>query len=555
MAEEKAQKRDQTYAAPLHQVSDPHLVLPLRTPLPLHDNRSLTLTSVDQQSYADRTTTCRANCKCACHKIQRSSTPSFLSGILGQLFVEHAGIPTLNTKCNTTGCINPQGSQLYAEYWLPSGALRSQIVRFCAAYHTNSGPSFQLRTLRRVPDSAPAVSFAMNGNIQGLQDLFNRGEASPQDVSDTRGYSLLRWALYSRQYKTLRFLHGAGADADYRPKALHDNSPSNKAADALMMGGLTSDVVEDLSCIANKDWADEQDFPLLHRIVLGLHGKDLEQALAEDPTAVNHTDAMGRTALNWAAARGDNPSITTLLHHAADPNILDRQHSGSLSYAAEKNHTTCVLTLLTAGAHTDPPIPGHHPVGTPLNCAARNASDPALVEALLASGASVDAAGIDGRTPLHHAAHADNASFARLLLAHGADADAVSAAGHTPLTAAVVANSHGVLRVLLLLREEGVQGGCLRAPGLLDAAARYADCETLGLLGLGAGRVRLEGCGGMGYYKGEGGLEEVLRRRYDGDEKLGCAFADFLAAMRERELGEKGVAGGGFSGSTEHLLD
>src|SRR5690348_6086469 len=60
-----------------------------------------------------------------------------------------------------------------------------------------------------------------------------------------------------------------------RPKALHDNSASNKAADAIMMSGLSSDVVGDLSRVANPDWVEEQNFPLLHRIVLGFHGKDL----------------------------------------------------------------------------------------------------------------------------------------------------------------------------------------------------------------------------------------------------------------------------------------
>ncbi len=49
-----------------------------------------------------------------------------------------------------------------------------------------------LSTLRRVPDSAQSVNFALNGNIEGLKDLFIRGLASPRDVSTTRGYSVLR---------------------------------------------------------------------------------------------------------------------------------------------------------------------------------------------------------------------------------------------------------------------------------------------------------------------------------------------------------------------------
>jgi ankyrin repeat protein len=217
-----------------------------------------------------------------------------------------------------------------------------------------------------------------------------------------------------------------------------------------MMGGLTSDAIDDISCIANKDWVDNQTFPLLHRIVLNLHGKPLSQALTEDPTTINHTDATGRTALHWAAARGNHHALTTLLTHGggADPNLLDAQHSSALSYAAEKDHTACVRALLAAGAHTDPLVASHHRVGSPLNCAARNARERNLIQALLDAGAEVDAAGVDGRTPLLHAARTDNAAFVEVLLERGASTDVVSVAGQTALTAAVAGNCHGVVEAV-----------------------------------------------------------------------------------------------------------
>jgi hypothetical protein len=50
----------------------------------------------------------------------------------------------------------------------------------------------QLNFLRKVPDSAPCIDFALFRNIDGLKDLFARGLALPRDVSSTRGYSVLR---------------------------------------------------------------------------------------------------------------------------------------------------------------------------------------------------------------------------------------------------------------------------------------------------------------------------------------------------------------------------
>ena len=55
-----------------------------------------------------------------------------------------------------------------------------------------AGPQLQLATQWRVPDTAQSIAFALNGNIDGLKDLFSRGLASPWDVSDSRGFSLIR---------------------------------------------------------------------------------------------------------------------------------------------------------------------------------------------------------------------------------------------------------------------------------------------------------------------------------------------------------------------------
>ncbi len=62
--------------------------------------------------------------------------------------------------------------------------------------------------------------------------------ASPRDVSTTRGYSVLRWALYRKQYETCKFLVYAGAESDYRPFSASDNSPRHKACHFLLESGL-----------------------------------------------------------------------------------------------------------------------------------------------------------------------------------------------------------------------------------------------------------------------------------------------------------------------------
>ena len=175
---------------------------------------------------------CNSDCRCACHTSKRSSTPTVMDRILGKLFVGYAGIPLLNDKCDVKECDKSQIPHVNMEYWFPLGLFWSQIVRLQLGYQSHLGPQVSLSMLRRVPDSAPCVNFALDGNIDGLKDLFKRGLASPKDVSSTRGYSILRvsyqnsgscsvadrsqWALYGKQYQTCKFLVNAGADPDYR---------------------------------------------------------------------------------------------------------------------------------------------------------------------------------------------------------------------------------------------------------------------------------------------------------------------------------------------------
>lgn len=54
------------------------------------------------------------------------------------------------------------------------------------------GPQRQLPPHTKVPDTAKSISFAINGDIDGLRYLFTEGFASPRDVSNSRGFSLMR---------------------------------------------------------------------------------------------------------------------------------------------------------------------------------------------------------------------------------------------------------------------------------------------------------------------------------------------------------------------------
>jgi hypothetical protein len=135
---------------------------------------------------------CRSGCPCTCHSQARAATPHFMNRVMGRLFIGYAGVPLVSPKCDLEECQTSQVPMATVEYWFPLGFCRSQIVQLKIGYRPNLGPQFSLRTFRQVPDSAQCVNYTMDGNIEGLKDLFKRGLASPLDISSTRGYTLLR---------------------------------------------------------------------------------------------------------------------------------------------------------------------------------------------------------------------------------------------------------------------------------------------------------------------------------------------------------------------------
>lgn len=67
----------------------------------------------------------------------------------------------------------------------------THIVKMTLAYQPSAGPSANITTLRRVPDTAQCFLFAMEGDIDGVRSLMIANKASTKDVAVTTGYTML----------------------------------------------------------------------------------------------------------------------------------------------------------------------------------------------------------------------------------------------------------------------------------------------------------------------------------------------------------------------------
>ncbi|KAI1839713.1 hypothetical protein JX266_014076 [Neoarthrinium moseri] len=281
-----------------------------------------------------------------------------------------------------------------------------------------------------VSDTAQSISFAMSGNIEGLQYLFGRQEATPRDISSARGFSLIRWALYGglHHHETVKFLLHQGACID-------DDKEEQDA----------------LQCITewqDRNWLDEQKFPPIHQIILGLSPKLLVEELSDNPDAIHATDVKGRTALDWATARAQLEDVQTLIVYGSKLDSMDIMGRTTVLHAVDSHDPNVLGVLLQAGAHPDPHLPMGVFRSSPITSASFGGL-PDMLRLLLRFGANINAKNPEGRTPLQPATFRQNVECAAILLEMGAKINDLSDNGLTPLLIAIMYNKHAMLRLFL----------------------------------------------------------------------------------------------------------
>ncbi|KAJ5961042.1 ankyrin repeat containing protein [Penicillium vulpinum] len=467
---------------------------------------------------------CEADCRCACHQRVKYHSPSLVGPVVGQLFFGYAGFPRIRSRCDDDRCGRSRARHVSIEYWFPLWFL-SRILMIILSLQ-RSGPELRLRVVRRIPDAAQCIDFARTGNIEGIKLLFKEGLASPFDVSQSRNFSMLRWAVFDRQYETCKFLLDAGSD------------PNQAGASAMMWDFFLwatindSDLEAVTNLLAGSDFVDDQKFPMIHKIILKMSLRSLEDELFYNVDAVFQTDARGRTALFWVAARGDERSAITLLACGADPNAMDQDGRVPLHLAAESGRTGCIRLLLEAGAQTDPISLQGTPPRTPPLVLIGQFGDLLALKTILDFNPNIEARSPDGETALLAVARRQTAAHALLLLEHNANPNAMMNDGKTPLTAAITYNNGGVLRVLLNGWNNYITCPRLAGPNLLDVVADFADTETIHILAM-AEHLRFNS---DRQYVLSAGASERIRNRPNASEKLIAAFDELLCLMSQNDM-------------------
>lgn len=194
------------------------------------------------------------------------------------------------------------------------------------------------------------------------------------------------------------------------------------------------------------DVCDHWNLKYIHLIVLGCSPVDLWTYLAISTEDIDVVDAFGRTALMWAAWRGDDACFSALLRFGANPQAVSFDGNSVILYATYGGSTECLRLLLGAGAdinHTS------HSLVTPAMIRPKIGDNLAIATVRVVRGASIEASRQQRFTPLYVAALTNQVASLIYLLDCGATTEVASWDCSTPLSVAISLNNHGVVEEII----------------------------------------------------------------------------------------------------------
>ncbi|KFW90126.1 Inversin, partial [Phalacrocorax carbo] len=192
--------------------------------------------------------------------------------------------------------------------------------------------------------------------------------------------------------------------------------------------------------------SDSQGATPLHYAAQSNFAETVEVFL-KHPSVKDDSDLEGRTSFMWAAGKGSDDVIRTMLTLKLDIdiNMTDKYAGTALHAAALSGHVSTVKLLLEHNAQVDALDVMKH---TPLFRACEMGHKE-VIQTLIKGGARVDLVDQDGHSPLHWAALGGNADVCQILIENKINPNVQDYAGRTPLQCAAYGGYINCMVVLL----------------------------------------------------------------------------------------------------------
>lgn len=139
---------------------------------------------------------CEGWCGCRCHLPSRVQSPQKFALVAGNLLISFSGFRIWTRKCNDRACNRQSIPTIKVMYQFPTWLLQ-RMLYFAASMSEMNGPELTLSMPRTVSPNAAIFSYAVQGNMKKIQELFTRGVASPYDVALNNGRTVLHVSLWA----------------------------------------------------------------------------------------------------------------------------------------------------------------------------------------------------------------------------------------------------------------------------------------------------------------------------------------------------------------------
>lgn len=127
---------------------------------------------------------------CFCHRQTYLETPAGLEYLFCSLSMAFSGSPVQINPYNERTYSRQSTPILKINYFFPQWLL-PRVVQFMLRLSCMQEPELILRVPRVVSDNAPVLFFAVQRNLDSIEDLFNQGLTSPFNVALSSGRTAL----------------------------------------------------------------------------------------------------------------------------------------------------------------------------------------------------------------------------------------------------------------------------------------------------------------------------------------------------------------------------
>ena len=129
---------------------------------------------------------CVADCACSCHQRSALRSPSYLHSLLGFLSVGYVGLPWLSPSCDNIKCQQMSDPIIGVRYFFPSWFI-ALALEFLIRISRPNGLTQNIRVSRVIWCGSKVFVLSINGDADGIKDLFIRREGSPFDIGNRFG--------------------------------------------------------------------------------------------------------------------------------------------------------------------------------------------------------------------------------------------------------------------------------------------------------------------------------------------------------------------------------